>query len=311
MIQVTETAEFHQKTVAMNEALMLGSVRQHELTEEATRFSAQLQEEIKERKQVEEALHQAQGLLTDRARQLESLVAERTSELTATNKQLEALIYSIAHDLRAPLRSMQGFSTMLVEEADTNLSESGRGFADRINKSAQFMDALLRDLLAFSRIAQDRVDLTATNLKAVVRSVLSDFEKEIQDTKARVDIAESWPAVLAHEPTLRQVLANLAGNALKFVRPGAPPQIRLHAEEHDWFVRVWVEDNGLGIAPEHQAQIFGIFTRLHGGKYPGTGIGLAMVQKGVERMSGRLGVESIPGQGSRFWFELQKAQQNR
>ena len=96
-------------------------------------------------------------------------------------------------------------------------------------------------------------------------------------------------------------------NAMKFIRPDMPPVVRLRAEERAEFIRVWVEDNGIGIAPEYQDQIFRLFTRLHGEKYPGTGIGLTIVQKGVERMGGRVGVESTPAQGSRFWFELRKA----
>jgi len=307
MIQVAESETLHERTVAINEELMLGSVRQHELTETSARLNAQLREEITERTKAEAALREARTRLADRARHLEELVAARTVELTETNKQLEAFVYSIAHDLRAPLRSMQGFSALLAEDAGTNLSETGRDFARRVDKSAQFMDALLSDLLAFSRISQQHVQLTSVNLDAAVESVLSRLEKDIQEKNARVDRAGLLVSVLGHEPTLAQVLFNLASNALKFVVPGISPLVRFRAEERAEFVRVWVEDNGPGIAPEHQNQIFRLFTRLDGDKFPGTGLGLTIVQKGVERMGGRVGVESTLGQGSRFWFELRKA----
>lgn len=263
--------------------------------------------DITARKEAEKKLRQAHEQLADRAVQLEARVVERTAELSSTNKQLEAFVYSIAHDLRAPLRSMQGFSVMLVEEAGAALSETGRDFAGRINKSAQFMDALLQDLVAFSCIAQQKIELVPVELETVVRAVLSRLETEIQEKAGRVEIVGLQATVMAHEPTLGQVLTNLICNALKFVRPDVPALIRLCAEDRGWFVRVWVEDNGIGIAPEHQEQVFGLFTRLHGEKFEGTGIGLAIVQKGIERMGGNVGLESTPGQGSRFWFELRKA----
>ena len=307
MIQVTETAQFHEKAVAMNEALILGSVRQHELTEAAGLSNARLHEEIDEREEVEKALHRAQAQLTDRAGQLQGLVTERTSELSATNNQLEAFVYSIAHDLRAPLRAMRGFSKMLMADEGSTLSEAGKDYANRINKSAEFMDALLCDLLTFSRVSQQRFELTEVNLQTVVSAVLARLQADIQEKQARMEIAGPWPIVLAHEPTVAQVLFNLVSNALKFVTPGVPPVVRLRAEEQGEFIRVWVEDNGFGISPDHQGEIFRLFTRLDGDKYGGTGIGLAIVQKGLERMGGRVGVESIPGQGSRFWLELCKA----
>lgn len=306
MIQVTETARFHETTLAMNEALMIGALRQHELTEAAHASNDQLQEEISERKHAEDALRRAQAQLLDRAGQLEGLVAERTAELTATNEQLEAFVYSIAHDLRAPLRAMRGFTALLLEEAGAALSETAQDHASRINKSARFMDALLSDLLAFSHISQQRVELASVNLKSVVESVVSRLHKVIQQTNANVESSGPWPDVLAHDPTLAQVLFNLTSNALKFVTTDRQPVLRLRAEELPECIRVWVEDNGPGIAPDYQSQLFQLFTRLDGEKYPGTGIGLAIVQKGVERMGGRVGVESAVGQGSRFWFELRK-----
>jgi signal transduction histidine kinase len=292
VFQVIETGTLHEQTVSMNEELMLGSVRQHELTETSENLNTQLRREIAERTKAVEALRDARARLADHAGQLEGLVA---------------FVYSIAHDLRAPLRSMQGFSALLVVDAGSTLSETGRDYANRIDKAAQFMDALLSDLLAFSRISQQHVELASVKLNTVVASVLSRLQKDILEKKARVENSGPWPTVLAHEPTLVQVLANLLGNALKFVVKGVPPLVRLRAEERAEFIRVYVEDNGPGIAPEHQEQIFRLFTRLDGEKYPGTGLGLTIVQKGVERMGGRVGVESTLGHGSRFWFELRKA----
>jgi len=313
IIQVTETAKFHGKTVAMNEALMLGAVRQHELVEAGERLNARLEQEITERKQAEKELQKAKAALADEAVLLERLVAERTAELTSTNKQLEAFVYSIAHDLRAPLRAMQGFSETLVNDEGPALSEAGQDYVKRIRDSARYMDALLSDLLAFASITQQRIELAPTNLQPIVEAVLSRLEKDIAEKHALVETTGPWPVVMAHAPTLSQVLFNLLSNALKFVRPGVQPQIRVRAEEalvQPGFVRVWVEDNGIGIAPEHQEQIFRLFLRLHRDAYEGTGVGLAIVQKGVERMGGSLGVESSTERGSRFWFDLRKAEQH-
>jgi signal transduction histidine kinase len=302
--QLIQTAKFRTRMLAMNEALMLGSVRQHELTEAADSSNVLLQAEISKRADVEVGLRGERAQLSDRATQLEELVRERTAELTATNKQLEAFVYSIAHDLRAPLRAMQGLATMLAEEAGPTLSATTMGYAESIQKSAQFMDAMLIDLLSFSRISQQHIEWTAVNLQTVVESVLSRLQKDIQEKNALVDTSAAWPVIMAHEATLGQVLFNLLSNALKFTTPHVPPRVRLRAEKREEWIRIWVEDNGPGIAADYHGQIFQLFTRLDGGKFEGTGIGLAIVQKGVERMGGRVGVESLPGQGCRFWFEL-------
>ncbi len=280
------------------------------LQRELARKNAELSKELAGRKQAEDALRESREVISRHAERLETQVTERTAELTVSNEQLKAFIYSIAHDLRAPLRSMQGFAAMLVEEAGATLSGTSQDFAGRIDKSAQFMDRLLIDLLAFSHIAQQQIALTPVKLEPIVQSVLSRLEKEMEEKQGRVETAGPWPAVLAHEATLGQVIFNLVSNALKFATPGVAPRLRLRTQELGPVVRVWVEDNGIGITPDHQEQIFGLFTRLHGDKFPGTGVGLAIVQKGVERMGGKVGLESTPDQGSRFWFEVRVAGQS-
>ncbi len=305
MIQVTETTQFWKQTVAMNEALVVGSVRQHELAEAAMAANTRLEEEIAERIKIEAALYEAQERLNDRAGQLEELVAHRTVDLTNTNQQLEALVYSLAHHLRAPLRSMQGFATLLKAEPDVG-TELGQHFARRISKSAQFMDDMVAGLLIFSSVAQRRLDLTPINLKTVLESIQSQLRDGIEAKQARVEVVGPWPRVLGHAPTVEWVLMNLLGNALKFVKPDAPPQIRIRTEAHGDLVRVWVEDNGIGLSADHCAQIFKLFGRLHGDQFPGTGVGLATVRHAVQRMGGTVGVETTAGAGCRFWFELRR-----
>jgi two-component system CheB/CheR fusion protein len=282
----------------------------HKFTEQDLQLAQTIANQLAfglERKKAQDALREAKDQLADQAKALEGMVNDRTAELSETNKQLEAFVYTIAHDLRAPLRSMQGFASLLVDKESQGLTPMGRDYADRINNSAQFMDALLIDLLAFARISKRRVELTPIALEAAVQKCLTQLEHEIHEKKAEVKAPGPWPKVLAHEPTLVQVLVNLVSNALKFSRPDVAPSVRLSAEPRDDSVRIWVEDNGIGIAQEHQDQVFRLFSRLEGNAYPGTGIGLAIVKKGIEHMRGNVGLESAAGRGSRFWFELPKA----
>ncbi len=239
---------------------------------------------------------------------IESLNGElklRVQELTDINTELEAFSYSISHDLRAPLRSMQGFADALLDEQGERLDDTGKEYAQRIVNSAKYMDALLNDLLDYSRLSRAELDREPVDLHRELTELVTQLEADIKRKHAEIKVDVNGTSVAAHAVTLRQILANLICNALKFVHPERTPQLRIRSERKKDTVRIWVEDNGIGIAAEHCDRIFRLFERLHTVQaYPGTGIGLALVRKGAERMGGSVGVESVPEQGSRFWVEL-------
>jgi signal transduction histidine kinase len=240
---------------------------------------------------------------------LESKVNERTAQLSARNEDLEAFAHSVSHDLRAPLRAMHGFSQALLEDCSAGMDETAKDYARRIATASQRMDQLTQDLLTFSQVSRGDIALGSVDLDLVLRDAIGQLEADISTKKARVDLQGPFPRVCAHRATLEQALANLVSNGLKFVAPGQSPQIQVRTERSNGSVRVWVEDNGIGIDPVHHRRIFAVFERLHqADKYAGTGIGLAIVRKAVERMGGKVGVESTPGNGSRFWIELQPAE---
>jgi signal transduction histidine kinase len=227
------------------------------------------------------------------------------AQLQESNAALDAFAYTVSHDLRAPLRAMQGFSTALLEDCGDQLSPQGKEYATRVIAAATRMDALIQDLLTYSRLSRTDIVLEDLPLDVAVDTVLQRLSAVITDRQAAIEVLRPLPAVHGHRATLQQCLINLIGNALKFTAPGAVPQIRLRAETANGWVRLWVEDRGIGIAAEYCERIFRVFERLHGAEaYPGTGIGLAIVKKGVERMAGRTGVDSVSGHGSRFWIEL-------
>ncbi|MBW4571842.1 MAG: hypothetical protein KME31_28635 [Tolypothrix carrinoi HA7290-LM1] len=236
---------------------------------------------------------------------LEQRVLERTTQLEEANEELQAFAYSVSHDLRAPLRAMQGFAEAMLEDYEDILDELGKEYATRIVTSAQRLENLIQDLLAYSRLSRSDLELKVIDLTTIMSEAMTQLEAEIEQTQAQVNIQSPLPKAIAHRPTLVQVITNLLTNAMKFVDEGVSPQIKVWAEIHGECVRLWVEDNGIGIAREHQKRIFRVFERLHGMEtYPGTGIGLAIVRKGIDRMGGCVGVESQLRQGSRFWIEL-------
>ena len=236
---------------------------------------------------------------------LEQRVDQRTAELESANRALEAFAYSISHDLRAPLRGIQGFAQALLEDYGDRLDATGHDYSRRIAAAANRMDQLIQDILAYSRLSRADLELAPVSLEAAIREAQAEVDLPLRQRGGEIAVEGPFPRVHAHRPTLVQVLTNLLSNAIVYVVPGTPPRIRVRAEDRGGRTRVWVEDEGIGIAPEHQERIFHVFERLHGSEtYPGTGIGLAIVRKGIERMGGTAGVESAPGAGSRFWIEL-------
>jgi PAS domain S-box-containing protein len=239
---------------------------------------------------------------------LNTQLQQRVQELTDINDELEAFSYSISHDLRAPLRSMQGFADALLEEQFERLDADGKEYAQRVVNSAKYMDRLLNDLLDYSRLSRADLEREPVNLRDEIAELIHQLDGDIEKSRALIKLDLANETVSAHPVTLRQMLTNLVGNAIKFVHPNRTPVVKIRSERRGNAVRIWVEDNGIGIAQEHCDRIFRLFERLHTSQtYPGTGIGLALVRKGAERMGGAVGVESELEQGSRFWIELPTA----
>lgn len=257
-----------------------------------------LLEDITERKQAEMIL---EARVEKRTAQL-NLVNQ---ELSSANQDLEEFAYSISHDLRAPLRAIQGFARILLEDFDGSFVSTQLEYLQRIAVNAEKLDTLITDLSAYSRLRQVDIHLESVSLSLVLTEALTLLELEILEQQAQIQVDEPLPLVRGNRLVLVQLLTNLLSNAIKFVASDVLPQVRVWAEQRGQQTRLWIEDNGIGIPSERQQQIFSPFTRLHGEEeYPGTGIGLAIVRKGVERMKGEFGVVSQLGEGSRFWLEL-------
>ena len=252
-----------------------------------------LEAEIAERRLVEAALQEA-----DRQK------SERTAELHEMVQELEAFSYSIAHDMRAPLRAMQGFSEILRSEHSGQLDDEGKEYLRRIASAANRLDRLIQDVLSYTKVLRSPAPMQPLDLDRLARDIIATYP-DWHPPRADVVIEGPLPSVIGNEAFLTQCLSNLVGNAVKFQPAGRHPHVRIWAEPRGDEVRIWVEDNGIGIESKNHKRIFGLFEQINApGQFEGTGVGLTIVRKAVERMSGTYGFDSSLGQGSRFWFQL-------
>ncbi len=238
---------------------------------------------------------------------LEEEVKQRTARLQESNAELEAFSYSLSHDMRGPLRAILSFTQFVIQDCEAELSSTAREYLEKASGAAQRLDQLIQDVLALSRVSREQVVLKSVDLDRLVRDIIRE-RPELQEPSAEMRIQGTLLPVRGHEALLTQIVSNLLGNAVKFVARGTKPQVRVWSEPRAGKVRLWVEDNGIGIEERAQERVFELFGRNQRAKdYEGTGIGLAIVRKAAERLGGRAGVESRLGSGSRVWVDMAPA----
>jgi len=263
--------------------------------------------DITERKGAERALLAAKNKISRYAVELEGTVAERTAHLQETIGELESFSYSVSHDMRAPLRAMQGFATCLMEEYKDKLDAQGVNYLAQITRSAVRLDQLIQDVLSYTRVLHTKPPLKPVNLEDLVRDIAETF-RHGEPAAPQIEIHGVMPKVIGNEALLGQCISNLLSNAAKFVAPGTIPVVQISWEKaDDKSILLWFKDNGIGIASQDHDRIFRLFERIHPvTEYEGTGIGLTIVRKAVERMGAQVGFHSEPGKGSNFWIQLLK-----
>lgn len=236
---------------------------------------------------------------------LERRVEERTAALSAANRELQMFASAVSHDLKAPLRGINGFAGLLERGYRERLEGDGLVFLTHIRESATRMNALIDDLLAYARLELEEQVVKPVDLPKAVEAALAEQEEEIRRRGAELHFDCPAVSVRANPKGLAQVLRNVLDNALKYADPARPPVIAIGGELQSGLCRLWVKDNGIGFDMAQHDRIFEIFQRLHSAqKYPGTGVGLALVRKAMERMGGRVWAQSAPGQGTTLYLEF-------
>jgi light-regulated signal transduction histidine kinase (bacteriophytochrome) len=240
---------------------------------------------------------------------LEQRVQERTRQLAEANKELESFSYSVSHDLRAPLRHVQGYVEMLRRTIDGQLSDKAQYYLKTLTDASVEMGQLIDDLLAFSRMGQAEMHQASVPLDGLVQDTIRSLELVTAGRNIAWKIAP-LPSVMGDSSMLKQLLANLIGNAVKYSRPRDPAHIEIGcAGQEDGQIILFVRDNGVGFDMQYAHKLFGVFQRLHGAEeFEGTGIGLANVRRIIARHGGRIWAEAAVNQGATFYFTLRPAE---
>jgi PAS domain S-box-containing protein len=258
-------------------------------------------------KELEQSLRDSESRYRELADALECRVAQRTRELSDAYRESRNFAHAVAHDLKAPLRAINGFSALLEQSASSKLSETERSYLDRARQGSMRMAGLIDDLLDYSRLEHREQRLQPIDCRAFVRELVDSMAERIQEAHAQVDLDLDTTPVLADSEGLRIALTNLIENALKFSRQTAQPRISIKSSLEYGRYLLKVRDNGIGFDVAYRDKIFEIFNRLHASGYEGTGIGLALVRKAVQRMEGEVWAESAPGEGATFSLSLKLA----
>ncbi len=256
--------------------------------------------DITEQKRAEEGFHALSVEFEKRA-------AERTARLEAAISELESFSYSVSHDLRAPLRAINGFSEIIGKRYAKSLDPEALHYFDNILRAGKRMDELILGLLSYSRLGRGGVHRHPVDLCTTFADVLRDLGDRIGESGAEIKVAADLPCIISDTTLLSQIFSNLLGNALTYHKKGIPPRVEIGWRQEGAHLVVSVKDEGIGIPAEAQGRIFEVFQRLHTvEEYPGTGIGLATVRKSAELLGGSVRVESEPGIGSTFTVVLPK-----
>lgn len=259
--------------------------------------TAALRAEIAERRRAEEEIRELNL-------NLERRVDERTRQLQDAIRQLEAFSYSISHDLRAPLRAIDGFSSILLEDYAEKLDAEGRGLLASVRSNAQKMSQLIDDLLAFSRVSCKEIAMSEIAIDDLVRTVIAELSATAVNKRVRFDI-QALPSARGDRAMIRQVLVNLVANAMKFSRTKEAPVIQIGGWNDGDYNLYFCKDNGVGFDMKLADKLFGVFHRLHTEReFEGTGVGLAIVQRIIQRHGGQIWADARVGDGATFYFTL-------